>query len=100
MSAVEYVATKSYCGTCKYANDPKHLCGICFWNGVTMTPENAANHKCQKCKHDTDVFKRRVFDADTTSMTCTITCSKHCVWFDWFHGLRTSFCGNKEITYL
>jgi hypothetical protein len=81
-----YLKTKFQLEECKYSEDKSHFCRICFWNHIVIKPLDKIP-ECRNCIFDTDTFKK--------NYKMKPTCSKYCIWFEWFEHkrkmLNTSF---------
>lgn len=99
MSAIEYLQARAFNKTCRKADDKRHMCGICFWNGITMHPAEGVNHKCVRCKQDTDRFKQTTFSKTSKVVEFKTLCHNRCMWFEWFHNIRVRVCG-RPIEYV
>ncbi len=71
--------------------------GEAWWDGVSMSPKEAALRKCYICKEDTDRFWKLVgrnidvskFEIRDSKDPNRMHCVTDCQWYEWFLRQRT-----------
>lgn len=95
MSDYEYIVSKTQIlETCNC--ERKQICGICFWKGVTISPEIGVNHKCPRCIQDNLRFKDQISHSNNT-IIFEHNCFSVCMWWDWFHNIRKQIAAQNNI---
>ena len=80
---------------------PKNMfCGICFWKGIQLSPENAVNHKCKNCMSMTMNFKNVVKVSSDKFIKIELLCCTSCIWWDWFHHQRQEIAANNNVSFV
>lgn len=96
-SDYEYIKSKTeILETCDCAK--QNICGICFWKGVTISPEIGINNKCRRCLADMQKFKEKVKNA-SGKIDYEPICFTSCMWWDWFHNLRKQIALQNNVTF-
>ena len=79
-----YIKEKTEIEACPNAGD-NHMCGVCWWKGVTIDPSQIP--ECSTCKADTDLFSSKL-KAGAKKIELDVSCFEVCVWWSWFHSVR------------
>lgn len=100
-SDVEYIRNKLKSDEICSNKEKAHVCGVCFWQNVTMLPKHAVKYKCNRCLTDTKNIKKELLQMKNESLKYNPDCSKYCVWWDWFDVIRQNIAkgNNCKIIY-
>jgi len=84
-------------GECSCTNN-KSICGVCFWKGITIPPNEAINKKCSRCLRDSKLVKSKILEnPDTKTIEFIPECFSSCIWWEWFDFQRKSMASSKNI---